>query len=268
MLQLEPSIAVSTPLRRLGPLARRQVSPEPIDQYIPSSPEAQGCGRPAMAALALLGGVATLSGCASMPNGAMALAPAPVPVASVKVVSPAPKPVEGPAKILATLQEAARLSAEPEPELPGAVKGEPDEPCPIRLCERVIGYDPHIEAASEKFQVDPNLIRGVIAQESQGHPKAGSHKGAKGLMQLMPATARSLGVKNRVDPKQNIMGGTRYLSEQLEQNDGDVERALWAYNAGPGNLAKGVKPAETRNYIQAVQEYARQFRDYVGGGSK
>lgn len=268
MLQLEPSTSVPTPLRRLGPLPCRQVSPEPVDLYVPSGPEAENCGRPALAALALLGGLATLSGCASMPNGPMPVAPAPV--ASLKVVAPAPSAVEEPAKILATLQEAARLSVEPkaEPELPGAVKGRPDEPCPTRLCDRVIGYDSHIVAASEKFQVDPNLIRGVIAQESQGHPKAGSHKGAKGLMQLMPATARSLGVKNRVDPKQNIMGGTRYLSQQLEQNGGDVERALWAYNAGPGNLARGVKPAETRNYIEAVQEYARQFRVYVGGGSQ
>jgi soluble lytic murein transglycosylase-like protein len=208
--------------------------------------------------------MATLTGCASMPNGAMAMSPAPM--ANVKPATLTARPVDEPAKILATLQAAAKIRLEPQ--LPGAVEGKPQEPCPARLCQRVVGYDSHIEAASEKFQVDPNLIRGVIAQESQGNPQAGSHKGAKGLMQLMPATARSLGVKNRVDPRQNIMGGTRYLSQQLEQNDGDVERALWAYNAGPGNLAKGVKPAETRNYIQAVQEYARQFRDYVEGVSR
>lgn len=133
------------------------------------------------------------------------------------------------------------------------------EACPVRLCSRVLRYNQHIEAAAERYQVDANLIRGVIAQESQGFPNAGSPKGARGLMQLMPDTARQLGVHNRSNPRQSVMGGTRYLAELLQEYGGDVEKALWAYNAGPGNLAKGIKPAETRQYIPAVQEYARQF---------
>ena len=122
-------------------------------------------------------------------------------------------------------------------------------------------YEQHIQEAAQKYGVDPNLIRGVIAQESKGDPNAGSHKGAKGLMQLMPATAKSLGVSDRMDPRQNIMGGTKYLAQMLKQNGGNVERALWAYNAGPGNLAKGIKPAETRHYIPAVLNYTNQYRN-------
>ncbi|MFN8611890.1 MAG: lytic transglycosylase domain-containing protein [Vulcanimicrobiota bacterium] len=139
------------------------------------------------------------------------------------------------------------------------------EACPARLCSRVLRYNRHIEDAAEKYQVDANLIRGVIAQESQGFPNAGSPKGARGLMQLMPATARTLGVRNRSDARQSVMGGTRYLSQLLRDYGGNVEKALWAYNAGPRNLAKGIKPAETRQYIPAVQEYARQFESLFKG---
>lgn len=146
---------------------------------------------------------------------------------------------------------------------PGLVTGEPEQSCKPALCQRVLRWDAHIEDATEKCNVDPNLVRGIIAQESQGYPRATSHAGAKGLMQLMPETARDLGVRNRTNPKQNIKGGTCYISGLLEDYDGDVEKALWAYNAGPGNQQKGIKPAETVDYIEKVMEYARQFRDYT-----
>lgn len=116
-------------------------------------------------------------------------------------------------------------------------------------------YEQIIQEAADAFQVDPELIRRMIRQESAGNPAAESIKGASGLMQLMPDTARSLGVKNILDPRENITGGTRYISQLLKQYRGDTERALAAYNAGPGNVARygGIPPFdETRNYVQRI----------------
>lgn len=116
-------------------------------------------------------------------------------------------------------------------------------------------YDTIIHKASKKYGVDPDLIRSVIQVESSFNPKAVSASGAKGMMQLMPGTAKELGVKNPFDAEENIMGGTAYLSRLLDRYDGNVRSALAAYNWGMGNLEKkpmAAMPGETRNYVSRI----------------
>ena len=112
-----------------------------------------------------------------------------------------------------------------------------------------------IEAAAQKYKVDPGLVEAVVAVESGGDPNAVSPAGALGLMQLMPDTAAGLGVLDAFDPTQNIEGGVRYLRQLLNYFDGDVVKALAGYNAGPGAVDEynGVPPyKETRSYVQRV----------------
>jgi hypothetical protein len=115
-------------------------------------------------------------------------------------------------------------------------------------------YDDVFEAAGKQFNVDPKLLKAMMRQESSGNPNAVSSKGATGLMQLMPATAKEVGVTNPNDPTQNIMGGARYMSQMLDKF-GDVPTALAAYNAGPGAVGKaGGIPnfPETQNYVSRI----------------
>ncbi|MCC6484562.1 MAG: lytic transglycosylase domain-containing protein [Armatimonadetes bacterium] len=115
-------------------------------------------------------------------------------------------------------------------------------------------YQDIIAEAASRYDLDPALIHAVMMCESGGRANAVSSAGAQGLMQLMPATARSLGVDNPFDPQQSIMGGARYLRSLLDRL-GSADLAVAAYNAGPGAVEKygGIPPyAETRNYVAAV----------------
>ena len=119
-------------------------------------------------------------------------------------------------------------------------------------------YEAEIAAAAKKYNLPEKLITSVIKQESNFNASATSAAGASGLMQLMPATARYLGVSDRFDPAQNIMGGAKYLRQMLDQFDNNVETALAAYNAGPGNVKKygGIPPfQETQNYVKKIMNY-------------
>ncbi len=112
--------------------------------------------------------------------------------------------------------------------------------------------------AAETYDVPVELLKAVAKAESGFNPNAVSKCGAMGIMQLMPATAKALGVVNAYDPEQNIMGGAHYISQKLKAYNGDITLALAAYNAGSGNVAKygGVPPfAETQNYIKKIYGY-------------
>ena len=124
-------------------------------------------------------------------------------------------------------------------------------------------FGAEITAAAKKHGIDPALLAGLVKQESNFNPNAGSPAGARGLTQLMPGTAAGLGVTNVLDPAQSLDGGAKYLRQQLDAFGGDVTRALAAYNAGPGAVQRygGVPPyAETQNYVRVVQANAAQYR--------
>lgn len=123
-------------------------------------------------------------------------------------------------------------------------------------------YDDIIHKASKRYGVDVSLIKAVIKAESDFNQHAVSNKGAQGLMQLMPGTADAMDVDDPFDAKDNIHGGTRYLSLMLERFKNDMHLALAAYNAGPERVAeyRGVPPyQETKTFIDRVLNYYWQF---------
>jgi soluble lytic murein transglycosylase-like protein len=123
--------------------------------------------------------------------------------------------------------------------------------------------DQLVQQNADIWQVDPALIKSVIANESSFNANAQSPVGAQGLMQLMPETAASLGVKNPYDPAQNVAGGTRYLRSLLDRFKGDTRLAVAAYNAGPNAVEKygDVPPyAETQSYVKNVLGSLDQYR--------
>ncbi len=131
--------------------------------------------------------------------------------------------------------------------------------------------DSAIEQAAARHNVDPNLVRAVVKVESNFNPNAVSRKGAMGLMQLMPSTARQLKVKNPFDPEQNVDAGVRHLKQLLESYDGDIKLTLAAYNAGAGAVARssGVPHyAETQNYVRRITNLYYGVSDFNSGASR
>jgi soluble lytic murein transglycosylase-like protein len=127
-------------------------------------------------------------------------------------------------------------------------------------------FHPIIQKAADRYEVDAALVKAIIMVESSYNPKAVSNRGAKGLMQLMPRTAESLGVEDIFNPEHNINAGVRYFRKLLNQFDGHMELALAAYNAGSRKVREyeGVPPFKaTRQYLKKIFEYYHYYKDTV-----
>ena len=163
-------------------------------------------------------------------------------------------------RIYLTLKDGGEVGVVPD-QVRGFV---PDEVMDEVLAPAAAGTDVRALAiaTAQRHGLDPELVLAVVGVESAFKPDAVSHKGAQGLMQLMPGTARELGVTDPLDPAQNLDGGTRYLRMLIAQYGGDVGKALAAYNAGPGAVKRyrGVPPyRETHHYIDRVlKRYERE----------
>jgi hypothetical protein len=175
--------------------------------------------------------------------------------------------VDLPAEEIASYSSQPDLEPTPSLETPSPTTPSPAPPSPAMPHKST---DQIVREASETQGVDSDFLGSVIRQESAGNAQAVSPAGARGLMQLMPATAQGLGVKDSFSPEQNVGGGARYLRELLERYHGDAIKALAAYNAGPGAVDRyrGVPPyRETRLYVQrVVRDYNRKKQS--GGRSR
>jgi len=144
----------------------------------------------------------------------------------------------------------------------------PPNPMTMAAGGFVSDYDPIIESAAKDEQVDPDELRAMMGQESGGIPNAVSPKGARGLMQLMPGTAKDLGVTDINDPEQNIRAGARYYRQMRDKYGGNRRMALAAYNAGPGAVDKyrGIPPfKETQNYVIQVENRLKKRKGFLQG---
>jgi Rod binding domain-containing protein len=131
-----------------------------------------------------------------------------------------------------------------------------------KINKRLSQFEGIINGAASKFDLPVSLIKSVITAESAGKHNAVSSAGAKGLMQLMDGTASDLGVNDPFNPVENITGGSKYLRQMLDLFSGDLDKALAAYNAGPGNVQKynGIPPfKETQNYVAKIKRYLEKF---------
>ncbi|MFM9913805.1 MAG: lytic transglycosylase domain-containing protein [Methylophilaceae bacterium] len=130
---------------------------------------------------------------------------------------------------------------------------------------QVLPFAAEVQVAAQQSALEPALIHAVMATESHLNPKAISPKGAQGLMQLMPATAKRFGVKNPYDPLQNLVAGANYLRELKDKFNGNLHLALAAYNAGPGAVVRygsKIPPfAETQRYVPAVMHLYRKLSE-------
>jgi soluble lytic murein transglycosylase-like protein len=125
----------------------------------------------------------------------------------------------------------------------------------VHIPEASEGWEAQIPRLAARYGIDESLVRAVIRMESGGKTDAVSHKGAMGLMQLMPGTAKMLGVDDPFDPVQNLEGGIKYLSQLSDKYNGDITKTLAAYNAGPGRVDAygGIPPfAETQKYVRSI----------------
>jgi soluble lytic murein transglycosylase-like protein len=142
---------------------------------------------------------------------------------------------------------------------------EAGSPISAAMLARATDYDPIIETAAADHEVNPDLLRAVIVVESGFDAQARSPKGAVGLMQLMPATARAYGAEDLADPRQNVEAGTRFLRDLLDRYDEDLELVLAAYNAGEPAVerhGRRIPPfAETRQYVPKVLRVYRSLQD-------
>lgn len=151
----------------------------------------------------------------------------------------------------------------------GTFRAAPESSTPARVTnwsrEKMTEYDPLINEMAVRYKIPPALVRAVMHTESAFDPQALSHAGASGLMQLMPATAREMYVKDIFDVKENIEGGVRYLRVLANEFDGDMVKMVAAYNAGPEAVRKyggNIPPyAETQAYVRKVISLYFQYKE-------
>ncbi len=178
------------------------------------------------------------------------------PSRALPAAAPRPLPEAGPERgERASPNDAAPVAAE-------APAVQPQAAVQDTVRRRLDSFAPFIQEAADTHNVSANLLKAVIAAESAGKPSARSSKDAKGLMQLIDSTAAAMGVRDVWNPRDNILGGARYLQQLLGQFEGDLERALASYNAGPGAVKKygGIPPfRETREYVERVMRSYRLF---------
>lgn len=130
---------------------------------------------------------------------------------------------------------------------------------PEEIALSITPWEPYIKQYSRKYNIDPDLVRAIIYAESKGDPYSISKDGAMGLMQIMPATAASLGISDMLDPEENIKAGVKYIAWLVSNYDEDY--ILWAWNAGPGMLEKKRIPGETKKFIVKVLSVRTFLKD-------